>query len=126
MYGSRASLRPPAAWGHTKRGATTLFPEVLPVLWAGVEKRILVGGRHTITIVSGVLSLVDFGASGIPSVLIGLVFPIPFLALLWRRLQDAGLSGLLICLIIVPVIGQLALVWMALLPSWDGREKSAA
>lgn len=72
------------------------------------------------------LSLVDFGASGIPSVLIGLVFPIPFLALLWRRLQDAGLSGLLICLIIVPVIGQLALVWMALLPSWDGREKSAA
>ena len=78
-----------------------------------------------LAVISVVLSVVDFSGVSFVRGLVGLVLLIPFLSLLWRRLQDAGLSGLLILLLIVPVIGQVALLWMALLPPWDERKKPA-
>lgn len=79
-----------------------------------------------LAIIGAVLSVVDFNGVGVVRGLVGLVLFIPFLALLWRRLQDAGLSGVLILIIILPVIGQVALLWMAFLPPWDERKTVAA
>jgi uncharacterized membrane protein YhaH (DUF805 family) len=47
----------------------------------------------------------------------GLAVIVPSIALLVRRLHDANLSGWLVLVILVPILGALALLVMAILPS---------
>ena len=47
---------------------------------------------------------------------IGLVLIIPTLALIVRRLHDAGLSGLLALLLLIPFLGAIAVFVMMFLP----------
>ncbi|EFK54538.1 DUF805 domain-containing protein [Corynebacterium genitalium ATCC 33030] len=55
---------------------------------------------------------------GIPvGKVVGVILLIPFLALISRRLQDAGFSGLLTILVFVPVLGSIAIMIMTLMPS---------
>jgi uncharacterized membrane protein YhaH (DUF805 family) len=50
-------------------------------------------------------------------ILWGLAVIVPSIALLVRRLHDANLSGWLVLVILVPILGALALLVMAILPS---------
>ncbi|GAA3592861.1 hypothetical protein GCM10022198_15960 [Klugiella xanthotipulae] len=50
-------------------------------------------------------------------VLIGLALIIPTYALLWRRLHDANLPGPLALLTLIPTVGGIATIIIALLPS---------
>ena len=62
----------------------------------------------------------DFHGVSLEEVIAAIVF-LPFLALLSRRLQDAGFSGILVVLFFIPIVGTIPLMIMTLLPSSDDK-----
>lgn len=78
-----------------------------------------------LTIGSGLVSAIDNYLGEIHGVSLGealfvIVF-IPFLALLSRRIQDAGLPGSLVLLFFIPLIGTIPLFIITFLPSSKER-----
>ncbi len=77
-------------------------------------------------------------AAGVLASAIGLALILPELALGARRLHDTGRSGWWLLLLLLPVIGALALIWLFALPGgpegnrygpaphWDRRPRAAA
>ena len=62
----------------------------------------------------------DFHGVSLEEVIAAIVF-LPFLALLSRRLQDAGFPGILVVLFFIPIVGTIPLMIMTLLPSSDDK-----